>query len=119
VKLDYRAVDELPVETDLLVGKLRRGSGDTCIFKILEKVVVYGFCKFPDGNSTPEDYRYLGGGLSGFLRVNAGDVEEVEDSYLRYFIGCHKYEMFQEITSINSVVAPQGNQHLILVWAGF
>lgn len=61
-----------------------------------------------------QTYRFL-----DLFAATEGDVEEVEDSYLRYFIGCHKYEMFQEITSINSVVAPQGNQHLILVWAGF
>ena len=43
-----------------------------------------------------QTYRFL-----DLFAATEGDVEEVEDSYLRYFIGCNKYETFREITSIN------------------
>lgn len=44
-----------------------------------------------------QTYRFI-----DFFRATESDVEEVEDSYLKYFLSCNTYETYKEIISVKS-----------------
>ena len=43
-----------------------------------------------------QTYRFI-----DLFRATEGDVEEVKDSYLKYFLSCNIYGTYKEITSVN------------------
>ncbi|WP_390955506.1 YcaO-like family protein [Pseudomonas moorei] len=50
-----------------------------------------------------QTYRFI-----DLFQATGGNVAEIEDSYLRYFLSCNAYETYQEITDVefNKVVVP-------------